>query len=291
MNTDYDRFKAFYQTSTFWQGTLGGIEQFPLSNFDFSHLSDEEHVLELPSIPHGTVLGKRAEYFFEFCARQSSNYEVLASNVQVFRGNRTLGEIDYILKHKSTQQVFHVELVYKFYIFELGKNYKSAYLSRDQNQELSSYVGPNRRDYFIKKFDHLKKRQLPILQLPETLELIQSLNIDVTQIKQQVCFLAHVYIPREMWQREFKYLNKRCIKGYYMDEFAFAKAITSNLYFLPEKKQWKMRPQSLQVAFTHEQLLPEVRQSLERGFAPMIWMQWPSGEFESFFVVAALPTP
>ncbi|SCY02079.1 hypothetical protein SAMN05192588_0766 [Nonlabens sp. Hel1_33_55] len=290
MNTDYDRFSAFYQTSTFWQGSLGGLQQFPLSNFDFSHLDEQQNLLELPNIPHGTVLGKRAEYFFEFCARQSSNYEVLASNIQIFRGNRTLGEIDYILKHRKTNQILHVELVYKFYIYEPGKTHASTYLSSDQNKELSNYVGPNRRDNFIKKFDHLKNKQLPILQIPETIELLESIGIDTNSVKQQVCFLAHVYIPREMWQHDFKYLNKRCIKGYYMDEFAFAKAETSNSYFLPEKKQWKMKPQPLQETLTYHEIVPMVSQSLHRGFAPLIWMELADGSFETFFVVAALPT-
>lgn len=290
MNTNYDRFKAFYQTSSFWQGTLGGLQQFSLSNFDFSHLNSSTRCLELPAIPAGTVLGKRAEYFFKFCADQSANYEVIASNIQIFRCKRTLGELDYILKDLKTKNIIHVELVYKFYIFEPRKTYASVSLSEDQNRELSSYVGPNRRDFFIKKFDHLKNKQLPLLHVLETIEYLDSLGINHKTMSQQVCFLAHVYIPREWWQHDFKYLNKRCIKGYYMDEFAFAKAETSNTYFLPEKKQWKMKPQPLEVGFTFKELKEVVSTSISKGFAPLIWMQLPDQSMESFFVVAVLPS-
>ncbi len=288
MNSDFDRFKAFYQTSSFWQGTLGGLKQFSLNNFDFTHLKTNPKTLELPSIPMGTVLGKRAEYFFKFCAQQSSNYQVLLANEQIYHGGRTLGEIDYLLLDQQRHQIIHVELVYKFYIYEPGKTYTSKHLSAAQNAQLSNYVGPNRRDYFIKKFDHLKNQQLPLLHQPQTIEHLEGMGISPQDIEQQVCFLAHVYIPRELWSQDFKYLNKRCIQGYYMDEHAFAKAETTNTYYLPEKKQWKMRPQPLEVGYTFKQVQPMVQSSLKNGFAPMVWMALENNSIESFFIVKAL---
>ncbi len=288
MNTDFDRFKAFYQTSSFWQGTLGGLKQFPLSNFNFNHLGQRTETLELPAIPAGTVLGKRAEYFFRFCAEQSSNYKVLLANEQIYRGNRTLGELDYILYDLHNKRTLHVELVYKFYIYEPGKPYYSNYLTPAQNRELACYVGPNRRDYFIKKFEHLKNNQLPLLSIPETQAHLKTLQIEAAAMEQQVCFLAHVYIPRAMWSHDFKYLNKRCIKGYYMDEFAFAKAETTHTYYLPEKKQWKMMAQPLQESYSFQEVLPLVQDSLKRGFAPLVWMKKEDLGMESFFVVSAL---
>ncbi len=288
MSSHLDRFRAFCQTASFWQGKLAGVQQFQLSNFDFSHLADSSHSLVLPNIPVDTVLGKRAEFFFQFCVEQSSNYELLVANEQIFQGKTTLGELDYILLERSTGQLIHVELVYKFYIYEPGKIHDSSNLSERQNHELSAYVGPNRRDYFIKKMDHLISHQLPLLGRQETALRLAKLGIPVTNIKQQVCFLAHVFIPRSAWQNDFPFLNKKCIVGYYMDEFAFAKAKTTNLYFLLEKKEWKIQPESLQVELSHENALERVTESLRRGFAPMLWMQLPDKSFERFFVVAAV---
>jgi hypothetical protein len=73
-----------------------------------------------------------------------------------------------------------------------------------------------------------------------------------------------------------------------MDEFAFAKAETDNSYFLPEKKEWKMKPQPLEQCLSHPEAVELAKASLKRGFAPMLWMQLPDGTFERFFVVAAL---
>ncbi|AZQ44265.1 DUF1853 family protein [Nonlabens ponticola] len=287
MHSTYDRFKAFAQTASLWTGKLAGVQQFQLSQLNFKHLQESEESLELPRIPMGTVLGKRAEYFFKFCIEQSANYELLAANTQIFKNKTTIGELDYIIREEATQQVLHVELVYKFYIVEDGHQRTSKFLSADQNLHLSRYIGPNRRDSFIKKFDHLQSRQLPLLYKPETATFLEEQQIDVGAVQQQVCFLAHVFIPRQNWQDDSKYINKRCIVGYYMDELAFAKAETSNTYYLPEKHAWKMQPHELESSYTHAQSLPIAIDSLQRGFAPLIWMQLADGTFERFFIVAS----
>jgi hypothetical protein len=288
LTSHLDRFKAFYQTASFWSGRLAGVQQFPLSNFDFRHLKESDKQLVLPSIPIGTVLGKRAEYFFQFCVEQSSNYNLLLANEQIYRGKQTIGELDYIIQDRYSKNIIHVELVYKFYIYEPSKSYHSKYLSEDQNQTLAHYVGPNRRDYFIKKLDHLLSKQLPLLYQPETEARLKELGIYSDGMEQQICFLAHVFIPRAAWQQEFKYLNKKCIVGYYMEEPAFAKAETTNAYFIPEKKEWKMRPQVLENSFSHIEVLQHANSILKRGFAPMIWMQLADGSFERFFIVSPL---
>ena len=80
--TPYNRFRAFYQTASLWNGTLCGIKAFKLSQFKFVITTPAQQELELPVIPAGTVLGKRAEYFFKFCVEQSDNYELLVHNIR-----------------------------------------------------------------------------------------------------------------------------------------------------------------------------------------------------------------
>ncbi|WP_194850460.1 DUF1853 family protein [Nonlabens antarcticus] len=286
MATDYGRLLAFYQTASFWSGELAGVKQFQLSHLDLSHLKESPDSINLPDIPAETVLGKRAESFFQFCVEQSSNYNVILANEQIFRGKATIGELDFILEERASKKLIHVELVYKFYIYEPSKQYRSDFLSAIQNFELAHYVGPNRRDYFIKKLDHLISKQLPLLYKPETQERLSQLGIFTDNIEQQICFLAHVFIPQTAWQNDFKYLNKKSIVGYYVDEYAFAKAKTSNKYYIPQKKEWKLQPQELAVSYNHKEVLDLTSSSLKRGFAPMIWMQWSNGDFESFFIVS-----
>jgi hypothetical protein len=282
MDDNFARFKAFYKTASLWTGTLLGLEQFGLSNFNFDHLKDSESI-DLPVIPQGTLLGKRAEYFFRFCVEQSNNYDLLLSNTQVFRGKITIGELDYIIKKKRTNTTIHIELVYKFYIYkpEITSDKTSQIL-----QELNRYQGPNGRDNLVRKLDHLKNQQLPLLYAPETTELLKNHDIEVTRIKQKVCFLAHVFIPHQLWSYKFEYINKSSIVGYYYKFQAFTKAETTNSYFLPEKYAWKILPQILPNSYTFNEILELTRESLQRGFAPLIWMQLSeSSIFERFFIV------
>jgi hypothetical protein len=283
--THYNRFNAFCQTSNLWNGSLCGIKAFTLSQFRFALTTAEEQELELPVIPARTVLGKRAEYFFKFCVEHSTNYELLVHNMQIFKENVTLGELDYIILETRNKKMLHVELVYKFYLYDPLQHESKKIVEEPFNSELAKYVGPNRRDNFLYKLNRLKTHQLPLLYTPQAQESLGALGINVRQVEQQVCFLAHVFIPRELWQHDFKYVNKKCIAGYYMCYSAFAKAETANAYFLPEKYAWKMKPHVIDSPRKFTEICEDVKQSLARGFAPLLWMQLENRSFECFFVI------
>ncbi|MEO9953837.1 DUF1853 family protein [Nonlabens sp.] len=281
MDNSLERFKNFYSTATLWSGTLLGLDQFHFSSLKFDHLKGIDHI-ELPVIPPRTVLGKRAEYFFQFCIEQSSNYKLLVSNQQVFKGKITIGELDYIVQEQRSKQIIHVELVYKFYIYDMDKVINDKDPIR---QELSKYQGPNGKDNLVRKIDHLKNHQLPLLYNEHTQDILDQYDLDVHKIRQEVCFIAHVFIPQQLWNHTFKHINKASIVGYYFRHSAFAKAETSNIYFLPKKYEWKMKPQELEESFTFLQILELTTASLSRGFAPLIWMQLEDNTFERFFVI------
>lgn len=283
---DFFKLTSFIKTPSLWNGSLAGIKQFPLSDLNLSHLSNQNLFSEFPVIPENIVLGKRAEYYYQYCIEQSSNYDLIASNIQINVARITKGEIDYIIKEIKTGKILHVELVYKFYCYNPQISEKSNVLNPAKSLELSKLVGPNKRDNFVFKFDRLVSHQLPLLHSPAAVKTLSSYNFDLDNIEQRVCFLAHIYIPRELWQHEFKYINKRCIAGYYLNYDAFAKAYTDNIYFIPEKHQWIGNCQALPISYNYIQTVKIVKESIARNFAPMIWMQLENGQFESFFVIA-----
>ncbi len=289
MQDGYQRLRAFYNTPNLWKGKLLDLDQFYLDELRFDEKDFKEEDLILPEIPHGTVLGKRAEYYFKFCVDQSSNYDCLLSNIQIFKGKTTLGELDFIIQHKKSRRVFHIELVYKFYIYDPTKKVASQKnLIQKEKNELSHYAGPNRRDYLLKKINRLKAHQLPLLYRPETKSILEKYEIDVEAVEQQVCFLAQVFIPCDLWNHNFKWINKACIVGYYLNYSAFAKAETqtATLYFMPHKHQWKMDPFEIEEhEFSFSELLEEVEKSLSRGFAPLLWKKV-EDKWERFFVIA-----
>lgn len=282
---NYHRLRAFYKTASLWNGPLAGVLQFPLSEFDLSHLKEKNPYLKLPEIPENTILGKRAEYLYQWCIEQSLNYKLIAANVQINVPGKTIGELDYLIKELKTGRIFHIELVYKFYCYDPNSSQKSVHLDHSQHIELSKYIGPNKRDNFVYKLDRLINHQLPLLYHPATRVQLAPLELDIDQIEQRACFLAHIFIPRDMWQHDFKYINKRSIAGYYMNKDAFAKAYSTHLYYFPHKRQWIMPAHCLTVAYSHENALLLVMSSLDRNFAPLLWMQLEDGNFEKFFVI------
>ncbi len=283
--SNYDRFKAFYQTASMWSGSLCGIQSFHLAQLHFPFNDTTAATLELPVIPAGTVLGKRAEYFFKFCIEQSTNYDLVVHNLQIFKGTTTLGELDYIVQERKTGKLLHIELVYKFYLYDPDHIEKNNTIPEPYQTELVKYIGPNRRDNFLYKLNRLKTHQLPLLYTNQAKDTLSLLGINVYKIQQQVCFLAHIFIPRALWQHDYKYINKKCISGYYVGYSAFAKAKTSNTYYLPEKFAWKMTPYDTQLPLNFEEVRNACEQSLERGYAPLVWMRLENGLFERFFVI------
>ncbi|MFK7757312.1 MAG: DUF1853 family protein [Flavobacteriales bacterium] len=105
------------------------------------------------------LLGKRFELFIEYWLRHSGAYEVVLSNVQVKKELRTIGELDYVLKHLESGEVWHFEVACKYYL-----GFKNSAL-------WTNWLGINAKDSLgdkMSKFD----RQLSIFQTPEGQQLL-----------------------------------------------------------------------------------------------------------------------
>ena len=74
------------------------------------------------------------------------SYEMLASNVQLYRGKQTIGELDIILRNHATDEVEHWELAIKFFM-------GSTPFTPD------NWVGINSRDNLERKMTHMQTKQ------------------------------------------------------------------------------------------------------------------------------------
>ena len=221
------------------------------------------------------VLGKRAEVFFAEAIKQSSTYEVIAQNLQLIHENQTLGEFDFFLKEKSTQQLIHTELVYKFYVYDPSFE-----------NELDRWIGPNRKDTLLKKVEHLKSHQFPLLYREESTTLIQQQEIELGKIEQQVCFLANLFVPKSLLQHQFEFINNDCILGYWLHEHEFTEAEYGEFQFYsPKKPDWPVEPQHHQDWKSFHEILKDAKYLLQHQKAALIWMKKDEYTFERFFVV------
>ena len=107
------QYNGFINTEVLFDKTYETLNFFALNK---SHL----HYTALPEafyMPQNIRLGQRMEYFME-AALKDSDYEILAKNLQIIYQKKTLGEIDFIVKNRSDNSIFQVEMVYKFYLFD-----------------------------------------------------------------------------------------------------------------------------------------------------------------------------
>lgn len=246
--------------------------------FDFMQLSKlpfEINDKEKIGIRENEVLGKRIEHFFKDCIQHSNQYQLLANNIQIFKDKITIGELDFIVKDLLRNKVLHIELVYKFYLYDPSIS-----------NELERWIGPNRKDTLVQKLEKIKTKQLPLLFKDETKILLAALHIETTYIEQQVCYLANLFLPLSINKESITQINRDCIVGYWLKyQDLFSITYTSNLFNIPEKQDWVVDPKYCDNWFSLEEIQEEIRILHTKKKSPLIWMKSGENSFERFFLV------
>jgi hypothetical protein len=219
------------------------------------------------------MLGKRAEAFFKHQIENTGEYEILVENIQIQQNKITLGELDFILEEKKSLKKIHVEVSYKFYLYD----------PTIKGTEIKKWIGPNRNDDLVKKVTKLQAHQFPLIyskQAKETLE-----EFDLEKIQQQVFFKAQLFIPIHLKNHSFTSINLKAIKGYYISYIDFTKENhTKNLFHMPIKQDWLALPSSNSEWNSFDEISQELFESIEKQKAPLLWIQKDTSVCESLFV-------
>lgn len=220
------QFQGFINSYPLWEN-LGpfDIEQFKLPELTNNFPQENEILKEVPSLTNKFVLGKRMEGFFSFLIQITSEYRLIAQNLQIVQDKITIGEIDFLLEDIKTQEKLHIELVYKFYLYDPAIE-----------REMEKWIGPNRKDSLPQKIRKLQEKQLPLLYHEATSRVLSDLNINNNVVKQLVCFKANLFVPLNMNGKLFPIINNSCISGYWIKCTEFNEKIFSrNEFFAPKK--------------------------------------------------------
>ncbi|MFT6112272.1 MAG: hypothetical protein ACJAXV_001059, partial [Bacteroidia bacterium] len=126
--------------------SIAGISTFRLSQLNLS--TDLE-----AKLPSNVRLGHLAEKVVSKLIKSSTNYTLLYENIQILEDKKTIGEIDFILQEVHTREITHVELAYKFYLYDPACS----------SEPIKNWIGPNRNDSLQEKLDKLEKKQFPLL--------------------------------------------------------------------------------------------------------------------------------
>lgn len=255
-------YNAILQTPELWfDQSIVGIEQYPLRNsVPFKNLINIEKRL-------GVVV---EECIFE-AIHNAPNSQVLLKNLQIIDQQVTLGELDCIFQ--SNEQKYHLEIAYKFYLFD----------PTFDNENHLCWIGPNRKDSFKEKLFKLKEKQLPLIHHSKTAELLSQHGL-AAPLKQVVCFKAQLFIPTQFASNEFQKINSECIQGYYyrlkeLEEFS------ENRFYLPSKQAWTLEPTQHVSWISFREFKSQLQLMFNQKRSPMFWHKDSKGNMAKAFAV------
>jgi hypothetical protein len=260
-----------------YEGFLDTFNLSPLHSFDivsFFEFENDKGALLNVTVPEKLVLGKRIERFFSAYIKQSKRYELLKENIQIRKDKITIGELDFLVEDKLLDEVLHIELVYKFYLF-VG-----------EYDELSSWIGPNNNDSLIQKIDKLNTKQFPLLKKKETQGVINTLNIDLFKVKQQVFFLGNLFMPYDRSIDNISSVNEKSIVGWWVNKEKFKELGFEHFQFgLPIKQDWIVHPKYNEEWLGYTLFLDNVELMHVQKKSPLCWLDKGNGVYERFFIV------
>lgn len=122
-------------------------------------------------------LGLVFESLWHFFLINDPQTELLAHNLPVRDKGRTLGEYDVIYRCKQLDEIIHLELAVKFYLFVGELHGDNAY---------SGWLGPNQADRLDRKLNRLRSHQLALSLSPAGQQCLQEQGIPVTRRQVQI---------------------------------------------------------------------------------------------------------
>lgn len=229
-------------------------------------------------IPENVVFGRKMESFFSQAISHSQRYEVLAENLQIISDKIILGELDFLVKDKENNQLIHVELACKFYLFDPNRKVEN---------EFSPWVGPNQNDFLDRKIDKLKNKQLPLLYTPECIKLLSTTIGEYTpeDITQQVHLPSNLYLPYGTSEIPGN-INPKAVKGFWLqpDELE-SDAFKSSQFYLPPKGDWLLEPHDAVEWLDIDEEITSIREMHARKKSPLVWIKQPDHSHIRAFVV------
>ncbi|WP_104203462.1 DUF1853 family protein [Billgrantia saliphila] len=128
----------------------------------------EAHPQALERRVSGTIEGRMGHYherLWQFLLDAAPATRLLASNLRIHQGKRTLGELDLLYRRRDDPTPIHLEVAIKFYL-GLASGPGNA---RDQ----ARWIGPGGADSLATKREHLDRHQLRLTEWDETRQTIQ----------------------------------------------------------------------------------------------------------------------
>jgi len=268
MGMELEQIKGFIGTPLLWEGNLQGVEQFIFPKSDMINF-------KVQPIPQNIRLGHQVEHIFHQLLDHGKIYEILLFNQPIKNENRTIGEIDFIVKDPHSQQVIHIELTYKFYIID-----------NQIKEKIHQLIGPNKKDNFYDKIQKIKQQQFKLIQSKEAVNLFKSKLIDEKNIISKAFFKAQLFLPYKSNIIDISPFNSACICGFWLRLTDFKTSdFYQQLYYLPSKKEWIIAPHENVIWKTYKETLILIKERHFNENSPMVWIRKSNALLGKFFII------
>lgn len=245
--------------------SITGLQAFKLSELNLVSELDFQ-------LPTNLRLGHLAEIVVSGLIKLSTNYKVLYENVQLIEDKKTIGEIDFIISKNSTNQLIHIELAYKFYLYD----------PEISSEIINNWIGPNRNDSLKEKLEKVKNKQFPLLYHDSAISEFDKIELE--EVSQALCLLVSLFIPYE-YKASFSSAYEKAIKGYYVNsEKFFSFDHSGKSYYLPSKKEWGMDPSKNKNWSEFNYIENNIMDSIKEKQALLCWQNF-KDSYLSFFIV------
>lgn len=182
---------------------------------------------------HIELVGKRFEALIKFWLTHHPDFELKAANIQFSNNEKTIGEIDFIVYDKWTEELFQMETACKYYYAHTS--------SADWNE----WWGPNHQDRLGLKVQKFKS-QTALLKTAQGRQICSSIGAE--KIPSAVFLKGYLFYPfNQLGQYISPHLtNKKHNSGWFVKRDAL-------LQFKGEIPQWVILPKSHWLAPYHSE--------------------------------------
>ncbi|WP_422104411.1 DUF1853 family protein [Winogradskyella sp.] len=258
-------FEGFQNTPLLWKSdTIIGLKQWRIDNTSKVFIPTSQH--------KALRLGKWIEVYTSFQIREQSHADILEENLQIKQEKQTIGELDLLLL--KNKQPIHLEIAYKFYLYDTTKTYTN---------DLERWIGPNRKDSFIYKIHKLKEKQLPLLYHYESAKMLENKGLKPEDFDQFVCFKAQLFLPYQQRSIDIAPLNKECIKGWCLS-FNALHQLSTFKFHLVNKLDWLCRPKLDVDWLDYEQAQSAIASYMDRKQSPLCWIKDQHKDLQKCFI-------
>lgn len=248
-------FKSFLKSnSILLNSTIEKADQF---DFEPLPLPNASEILHFET----KKLGYLAEDFFETYLNLCPRYNSIKRNIQIVEEGITQGELDFIVEDFKRDQIIHLELAYKFYLW-----------NPERGQGLDAWIGPNAKDRLDLKLEHFASKQIP---------LGQRIYPDLDS---QFLILGQLYLP---WKETFPSntpLNSDAVSGSWIN-FNKLEELKDYKFYPIDKLDWFLEPEINVNWKSQEETKPLLEQKIALNKASCCWIKSPKGNLDKLFVV------